>query len=189
MIDIALKFITDELGIYLHSRIGSGAPEVKLSKVVDESGKYIFGEETVAITVINIEEERTFKSQVPEYIFKDGQHIVSEPEIKLCLHLLFSANFSQYKEALKCLSYLLTFFQSRTCFTPLAYPSLDFRIEKLTFELQNMGYDQINQVWAFLGAKHLPSIVYKMRLVIIHDETVTGVQPPITIINENLGNK
>jgi hypothetical protein len=189
MIDVALKFLTDELGTYLHSRIGSSAPDVKLSKVVDETGKYAFGEETVALTVINIEEDRTFKSQLPEYTLKDGQHVVTEPDLKINLHVLFSANFKQYYEALKCISYLLTFFQSHPSFTADAFPALDPRIEKLTLELQNLGYDQINQVWTFLGGKHLPSLVYKLRLVIIKDEVSTSIQPPITIINANLNNK
>jgi hypothetical protein len=189
MIDLALKFITDELGTFLHSRIGPSAPDVKLTKMVDDTGKYAFGEETVAVTVINIEEDRTFKSQLPEYTLKDGQHIVTEPDIKINLYVMFAANFSQYNEALKCISYLLTFFQSHPAFTPGSFPALDARIERLTLELQSLGYDQINQVWTFLGAKHLPSLVYKMRLVIIKDEVSTAIQPPITIINANLNNK
>jgi len=189
MIDVALKFLTDELSIFLHSRIGPSAPDVKLTKVADETGKYAFGEETVAVTVINIEEDRTFKSQLPEYTLKDGQHIVTEPDIKINLYVMLAANFKQYNEALKCISYLLTFFQSHPSFTPDAFPALDTRIEKLTFELQSLGYDQINQVWTFLGAKHLPSLVYRMRLVIIKEEVTTGIQPPITIINANLNNK
>lgn len=185
MLDVALKFLTDELKSYLYIRTGSNSIEVKMSRLVDEAGKYAFAE-TIGATIINIEEERIFRSQLPDYTYRNGQHVVLEPEIKLNLYVMFAANFGHYDVALKYISYVLTYFQSHPCFTPEEYPALDERIGKLTMELQSLSYEQLNQVWAFIGGKQLPSVIYKVRMVVLQDEVQMAIQPPITIINTQI---
>lgn len=186
MLDIALKFLTDELKTYLYIRTGSNSIEVKMSRLVDEAGKYAFDKETIGASIINIEEERIFRSQLPDYTYKNGQHVVLEPEIKLNLHVLFAANFTHYDVALKYISYVLTYFQSHSHFTPEEYPALDERIGKLTMELQSLSYEQLNQVWAFIGGKQLLSAIYKVRMVVLQDEAQMAIQPPLTTINTQI---
>jgi hypothetical protein len=186
MIDLAAKFMVEELNTFLQTRIGNDAAGiVKLGKIVDEAGKYP-AESGVYAAVINIEEERIFKSQLPEYTYVDGQHVVLEPELKLNLHLLFAAHFAFYDQSLKYLSYLLTYFQAHSSFTSEVYPALDPRIGKLTAELQSLNYEQLNQVWAFVGAKQLPSVMYKVRMVILQDQMQMTLQPPVTTIQSDL---
>src|SRR5688572_16851624 len=72
-------------------------------------------------------------------------------KLKLNLHVLFAAKFQKYDEALRSLSSVLTFFQSRPVFSASSYPGLDPRIERLTVELESMTFEQLNQVWAFIG--------------------------------------
>ena len=186
MIDIALQFLNNELNTYMLMRTGSSSVEVKMSKVVDEAGKYAFPEETISASIINIEEDRTFKSQVPDYKYVNGQHVVLEPDLKLNLHVLLAANFKLYDVALKYISLVLTFFQSHPYFTPEVYPGLDSRIGKLIVEMQSLSYEQLNQIWTFIGGKQLPSIVYKVRMVALQDETQSAIQPPLTIIKTDL---
>jgi len=186
VIDLAAKFLVEELNTFLQSRTGSDAAGiVKLGKIVDEAGKYP-AETGLYAVLINIEEERIFKSQLPEYTYIDGQHVVLEPELKLNLHLLFAAHFAFYDQSLKYLSYLLTYFQAHSVFTSEVYPALDPRIGKLTAELQSLNYEQLNQLWAFVGAKQLPSVLYKVRMVILQDEGERTIQPPITTIRSDL---
>src|ERR1051325_4502310 len=156
MLDIALQFLSDELNTYFVTRTASDTVKVKPSKVVDEAGKYAFGQESIAASLINVEEERTVKSHLPEFTYVNGQHVVKEPQLRLNLYVLFAANFKQYDQALKFIAFLLTFFQAHPSFTPDAFPGLDPRIEKLTLELQSPTFEQLNQIWAFLGGKHLP---------------------------------
>ena len=96
-----------------------------------------------------------------------GQHVVREPVLRLNLYVLLAANFKDYKEGLKYLSFLLVYFQSHPSFTAQEFPGLDPRLEKLTLELLSLSFEQLNQVWAFLGAKQLPSVLYKVRLVVL----------------------
>jgi hypothetical protein len=184
MLDVALQFLANELNAYLVSRTGSLSSDVvNLNQIVGEDNKYVMDDESIALTLINIEEERTLRSQLPTFTYKNDQHSVSEPELKLNLQILFVAKFAIYDQSLKWLSLLLTYFQSHPSFTSDAYPGLDPRIEKLTVELQSPGYEQLNQIWAFLGAKHLPSVVYKVRMVILQDDGQRGVQPPLSKIS------
>ncbi|HEY9698906.1 MAG TPA: DUF4255 domain-containing protein [Trichocoleus sp.] len=186
MLDLALRFLKNELNTYLLTQTATNTVEVRLSKLVDESGRYAIDEETLGITVINIEEDRIFKSHLPEYAYSNGQHLVMEPDLKLNLHILIAANFKQYDQALKYISLVLTFFQSHPFFDSSINADLDPRIEKLVVELQSLNYEQLNQVWAFVGGKQLPSVIYKVRLVVLQDQAQTAIQPPITQINSTL---
>jgi len=186
MLDIALQFLTDEVNTYILTLTGLNSDVVKISKVVDEAGKYAIDNDMVGATIINIEEERTLKSHLPEYSNVNGQHVVLEPNLKLNLYVMFTANFKLYDVALKNLSFVLTYFQSHPYFTPETYPALDPGIEKLVVELQSLSYEQLNQIWTFIGGKQLPSVVYRVRMVVIQDKLQKAVQPPIKIMKTNL---
>lgn len=184
MLDIALLFLINELNTY--SPLQREPKLIKLDHLVDGTGNYLCGEDTICANLINIEEERILKAQLPEYTYVNGQYTQLEPELKLNLSLLFAARFKDYPQALKHLSHILTYFQARSCFTSSNYPALDPRIEKLIVELQSPSYEQLNQIWAFVGGKHLPSVIYKIRMVVIQDQAITAIQAPIMEINANL---
>lgn len=187
MLDTALIFLKNELNTYLLTQTGLDSFNVEISKLVDEAGKYPQEiQNKICATIINIEEDRIFKSQVPDRIYTNGQNIVLEPELKLNLYVLFAANFQKYEEALKYISYVLTYFQTHPAFTSVEYPALDPRIEKLTAELQSLSYEQQNQIWAFIGGKQLPSVIYKIRMVSIQSLAPIAIQHPVMEINTNL---
>lgn len=188
MLDIALGFLRDELNSYIAARTGSDAAVVKLTRLVDESsGKYGFEHDLIGLSLIRIEEERVLRSQLPSQTMVNGKQVVQEPELKLNLTVVLAANFKQYDAGLKFLSFVFFFFQSHSVFTPTANPGLDPRIEKLTVELQTLSYEQLNQVWGFIGGKQLPSAFYKLRMVIVQDVEQVAVQPPVTTITTRMG--
>ena len=186
MLDVALKFLVDELNTYLLTRTDSDFGQAELCKLVDDSGKWAVTEDHVGASIISIEEERTFRSQLPERTYVDGKHVVLEPELKLNLHIMFAANFKNYDQGLKYISHVLTFFQAHANFTHAQYPNLDSDIQKLTAELQSLSYEQLNQVWAFIGGKQLPSVLYKVRMVVLQDIEQRSVEPPLTEIKTTI---
>jgi hypothetical protein len=189
LLDVALKFLTAELNTYLLTRTDSDFGEAELCRVVDDSGKWAVKEDHLGVSVINVEEERTVRSQLPDRVLVDGRLVTLEPELKLNLHVIVTANFKNYDQALKYISHVLTFFQSRTAFTHEQYPSLDARIDKLSAELLSLNYEQLNQIWAFLGGKQLPSVIYKIRMVVLQDVAQSSVQPPLTRISTTTRSK
>jgi hypothetical protein len=183
MLDVALKFVADELNAFLAVRTGTDTVQVKLTRFPSDTGnKYAFDEGSLGLTVINLEEERTVRSQLPTQSYVNGQNVVREPDIKINLHTLIGANFKQYDEALRYLSLVMVFFQSHPVFTSDQYPALDPAIERLAVDLQSPTYEQLNQIWGFVGAKQLPSAIYRMRLVALQDTAPASVRPPVTEI-------
>jgi hypothetical protein len=186
MLDVALNFLKDELNTSLALRTGSDTVKVLLSKVADEAGKYAFAVDNIGCSIVNIEEERVLKSHLPDYTTVNGQYVATEPDLKLNLQLLFAAHFTHYDQALKYLALVLTYFQAHPVFTTDQHPALSPALGKLTLELLSLTYEQLNQIWAFVGAKYVPSVVYRLRMVTLQDTQPTSIQPPLTTINVSL---
>ena len=81
---------------------------------------------------------------------------------------------------------MLTFFQARPVFTRERYAGLDPRIDKLGVDLISPSFEQLNQMWAFVGAKQLPSALYRVRLVALQDAEPASIQAPITAIGSSV---
>ncbi|WP_428242866.1 DUF4255 domain-containing protein [Gynuella sp.] len=187
MLDRVLDFFDGELNAFFQAKTGAIGTTVAAGAIVNDSGKYVVPQDSIAATIINIEEDTSLKEQNRENRFQQGQNIQVEPRLKLNLFILFSANYSHYDQALKHLSLVLTYFQSHRSFSRERYPALNENIERLAVELQTLNYDQLNQIWAYLGGKYLPSIVYRVRLVSIQDQTPATILPPVTIVNTSTG--
>lgn len=183
MLDVALEFIRDELNGFIAARTGSEQETVVLSRFPsDINNKYAFDDDKLGMTVINLEEERTVRTQLPTHAYVNGQHVVREPDVKINIHTLIGANYGHYDEALKFISLVIIFFQSHPVFTPTEYPALNPAIERLAVELQSPTYEQLNQIWGFVGAKQLPSVIYKIRMVVMQDTEPGQMRPPLTAI-------
>jgi len=187
MLDVVLNFFAGELNAYLKARTGIDADVVALSAIVDENGKYAIANDSVGVNIVNIEEECVHKQQLPQSTLRAGQNILLEPRLNLNLSVMFAANYKHYDQGLKYLSYILTFFQSHRLFVPADYASLDQSLKRVVVELQRLNYDQLNQIWAYIGAKQLPSVVYRVRMVGIQDQAPSEVGPPIYSIDTKVG--
>ena len=182
MIDLALQFLVSELNSFLLSRTGTEFGKAELGRLVDDNGKWVVKENQIGIALLNIEEERTTRTQTPQPTFMSGRQVMLQPELKLNLHVMFAANFQNYDQGLRQLSNVLTFFQARPVFVQDEYPSLDARVSRLAVDLISLSYEQLNQVWAFIGGKQLPSVLYRVRLVVLQDVQPDTIQPPVTTI-------
>jgi hypothetical protein len=180
MLDIALKFLADEINDYLQRRLGAaGAGKAMASALVDDSGKWLLPENQLGLTLVAVEEERTLRAQLPQRVRVDSREVELHPPLHLNLTLLLAARFARYDQALGFLSQALTFLQAQPVFTPQTHPSLDERIEKLVVEMLAYGPEQLNQTWACLGAKYLPSALYRVRIVALQDREPQAVGRPI----------
>lgn len=180
MIDGALSFLQQEANAYLSS--GRSDEVVKLEVPKKHEGAGAPGQ--ILISLIKVEQERVLMAQTRIERDEDG-HVayLREPELKLNLHVLIAADYSQHFEALRALSSIVTFFQARRRFNPTTNSSLDPRIEQLTVELEDIDYEQQNQIWGALGTNYLPSVIYRIRLVTIQaaEREVDGA--PISIVD------
>ncbi len=191
MIDKAIATIAKGIQEYL-GRLPdltlNGTEIVRVGNLVKADGSVEIPVDSLGLCLVNIEEERVAKAQYGIQASKDGTRVAHlNPEIKLNLFVLVAAHFATYSTGLKYLSGTVRFFQSRNCFTPQNTPEMDPGLEKLLVELYSLNFEQQNHLWGSLGAKYLPSVLYKVRLVIIDEQAARDEQPPITTMRKRIG--
>ena len=131
---------------------------------------------------MNIEEDRMLKS--PEKFTRvDDKTVQRNPNVHLNLYCLLAANKSKYNESLKYLSYVIQFFQFRNVFNHINDPSLDNNIDKLIMDLYTINFEQINHLWGTLGGKYFPSVLYKMRMIVIDEAFIEAEGGLITKVS------
>ena len=123
--------------------------------------------------LINIEEESILR-RADAFVQYDenGKPRKTKPPLRLILHIMMAAKYSDYSEAMKILSKALSFFQANPVFTPGSHPDLPDGVDKLILELSPMTYSQVNEVWSSLKTAALPGVCYKAKMVVIEEKAV-----------------
>jgi hypothetical protein len=187
MLDKAIKFLQERI---IADQFDGETPEpVVRGAILNEKGEPQLGAGTVGLMIANIDEERVFKAQLQKQKRTDNDIEVANPEIKLNFYLLVAANPGtttvSYDAALRRLSEVITYFQGTSWFDKTDYPSLD-PIEYLVVDLYSLSFEMQNQLWASMGAKYMPSVVYKIRLVVIDRGFMGAKQKAILEIDNQL---
>lgn len=178
MIGDAVEFIRKELA--RHLGLGNDQVIVASAKTLNQDGA-----QGVAISLVNLEEEAALRN-LPHTDRRQGQTVRVEPPVHLNLYLLFAFDFAPYATALIRLSETIELFQEHRWFGPETQSGVGATpfpagVERLVFELQNMNFEALNNLWGILGGSYFPSVVYKVRLVKIQADTAAET-PEITTI-------
>lgn len=184
MIHNAIEFLKTTLNSYLLQKIPDNTqstPKVDYPKIdVDPP---TFNLRAINISLINIEEDRIARPANPYvHLSPDGSQNTVSPPLNLSLTMLFSAKFSDYQAALKHLSFTMQFFQSNPVFLPGKFPTLPSGIEKLTMEFLSMNNTQKNEIWSSLKVAYLPSVAYRLKML-VYQEDRPSLDVEITQIN------
>ena len=178
MIYEILHFLKLQLEDYLSSGNRSGEPIIMLSNPWSNNENNQKSTFLNSISMINLEEEKVFRSQETVIRKENKNFIRKEPDLKLNVYVLISAYNKNYEDSLKFLSKVVSFFQQKNVFQrtvdgKIIYEGLPENCEKITAELYSVGFDQQNQIWASLSTGYIPSVIYKIRTMII-DVIPTG---------------
>lgn len=176
MIDKCLEVLKNQLHQYLKSipeLAVQSTDSVAISAIAKADGSVDIPENQLGLSLVNIEEDRVHKSQSTMQHTASGTVLQMNPEIKLNLYVLVAANYKTYSTGLKFLSSAISFFQFKNVFTQSNTPELSPSIDKLVVELHTMGLEQQNHLWGYLGAKYLPSVCYRVRMIIVQEGLVT----------------
>jgi hypothetical protein len=200
MIRTALEFIRKELEVYIVDREQDPANYtmnnvVDLKPVVLPDGTFNLNTAThVTIVLAGIDEERR-EGKRPYYIpVENKQFMKLNPPVELDLFILFAAHNTNYETALRDLSSIVSFFQANPVFDELKFPALNAGvtdpvskswqlIERLSFKLHSLTFEQQNNLWAMLGGKYIPSVVYKANMLTVFDMKGKESAPAITEMN------
>jgi Pvc16 N-terminal domain len=137
----------------------------------DQSDNNVDMEDSVILTMINMDEEKTLKNFSNKAV-TDSSVIYKNERINLNLYILFCANRNSYVKSLKDISKIIEFFQGKRLFTQansnydrdnIAMSAIsDFRF---TAELYTPTFEELNFIWGTLGGKQYPSALYKLSLI------------------------
>jgi hypothetical protein len=179
MIHLAVAQAIDELNAYLNLR----SPGLTQERVVAGSLFDLAGvpnaktRDRVVASVVNVEEDRVYHSLDTYRTRADGMNERVKPKVRVNVYLLFVGNLDKYDEALKAISNVIGFFQNRNVFVVSGNGAEDS--SRVVFELYSLTFEQQNHLWASLGAKYMPSIIYKAGIVDIRDTQVEAEVPPV----------
>lgn len=184
----ALEFVRRELNAFLKPE-REGQDKAVLSSVVMADGAVPpDAESSVVMTLINIEREGAASGPHVYARTENGAISKLPPTLNLNLYVLVTGLHQRYDDALKLLSNAIAFFQARPVFTaenvpaiaqddsPMPFPA---GLHRLTFEVFNLQLQDLSHLWGALGAKHQPSIIYKVRMLTFQEAWASETLPPI----------
>lgn len=196
MLRTTLEFLADELKSYVQLKDGAvfrNEINVVPSSLMKPDGTFAVRASQndvtfkIIVTLVNIEEDRVAESQ--QYFQRVADKIrFHNPPVNVNLYVLFSAMADNYLSELRLLSYVIGFFQGSPVFDSEKYPHLNGRVEddkpwqkvdKLLVNLHPLTLEQQNNLWAAIGAKYMPSVLYKVRTVTFADTEPKLEAPPI----------
>lgn len=197
MIRTALGFVKKELDAYIAARendVANYAPGtiVDIKSLVSLNGNInVDNNKHITVMLVGIEEERREGKRPYILPAENNNFITLNPPIEINLHLLFVAHSNDYETALRDLSDVIAFFQSNVVFDEQKFPDLNATviqpelkpwqlIDRISFRLLNLSFEQQNNLWAMFGGKYMPSAVYKMTLLTLFDTRSREISKPIT---------
>jgi hypothetical protein len=180
MIDKALFFIEEKLNSYFRNRLDED--KVVLSNMIGPDGHMELQEQNkIIFSLIGIEKETIAKSQEFYRKSSSGDSLHRNPPLYLNLYVIFAAYFSSnnYKESLKTISMVISFFQSNNVFTAQKSPEMDSGLEMLVFDMLEQNQHDRTHMWSMIGGKYMPSVVYKVRMLTFASDAAEKVVPSI----------
>jgi hypothetical protein len=202
MIRTTLEFIRQELETYIIDREQdpvnyTPGNVVDLKPVALPNGNADINTAThVTVMLVGVEEERR-EGKRPVFIPTDDKQFAKlNAPVELDLYILFAAHNGNYETALRDLSDVVSFFQANPVFDAQKYPSLNDaarepltkpwqQIERLSFRLQSMSFEQQNNLWSMLGTKYIPNVIYKVNMLTVFETKPKTTAPAIGEMNIN----
>jgi hypothetical protein len=174
MIDLALGLVRQRLDEHLQQHFSVEEPLVALSPPTDGEGRPAPEvRDRLALFAVSIAEDT-----LPRDRRGLGRLSMAEP-LHLDIHLMLAAaqEAARYGEGLKLLSAAMAFLQAHPVMTPLTTPEMPAGLSQLSLEISNLRPEEMGQLWAGFGGRYLPSVLYKLRSVVIDGSVLRRVDP------------
>jgi Pvc16 N-terminal domain len=187
MIQQVLPVIVEELNDYLKSNFHAIEDKAVLSNIIDQDGSIAVesGNKIVA-TLLSIDRDATSKGGGTNQL--SGSTFTSfAPAVNVNLTIMFSAMFSKshYIESLRYISGVIYFFQNKPLFTSQNTPKLARGVDKLYLDMLSLSPQELMNLYSMLGAKLMPSVLYKIRMLTFSQDNIVDELPAITGIENN----
>lgn len=161
----------------------SGNPVIELANIatLNDGDEFLSSKSSIILSIVNIEEDKVMKNQTLYQNYIPSGNTVEKyknPTQNLVLSLLFASyniDQSKYTEGIDKLEAVIRYFQNKRVFYWQAENLFEYMPEngfydKLTFDMISLKTDQLNQMWSYLGAKYMPSVLYQVQMISIQAE-------------------
>lgn len=182
MLGDVLVLLRDELNAHLRQAApdgGADAQEDRVQLIDGGQGEPIeFRADAVSVLLVNIEQEPHLRNADP-YLRDAADPGLRRlaPEIRLNLYLLFVARFKAYERGLNLLALVLRYFQTHRALDRASHPALPAEVDKLVCELVTLPLAEQNEIWSALRIHYHPSLLYRVRMVVLRDAEGAAVPP------------
>lgn len=182
MIGDVLALLRDELNDYLRSALPGSVEDALEDRVQlidgDKGDPLEFRSNALSVLLVNIEQEAHLRNTDP-YLRTAPDAALQRlpPEIRLNLYVLFVARFKAYEQGLNLLALVLRYFQRQRALDHKSTPALPAGIDRLVCELVTPPLAEQNEIWSALRIHYHPSLLYRVRMVVLRDAEGVAVPP------------
>lgn len=169
MIHNIVSTLVNQLNEFIRNELGLADDMVIVSNLMDiKGGSLMQIENKVCVFIQNIEEEKMLKNTS----FQANAGMA--PPMFINIYVVVAANFPEpnYREALRYISMAIEFFQGKPLFDRSNTPELPPSVDKIALEYYNQSIQDLNNLWSLIGAKYIPSVVYKVKLLPFHQQMI-----------------
>lgn len=175
MINTILTKIKDKLNDYFREITALDASQVSFPDGA-KMEPLILPNNSVVPMLVHIEEEKMFRqANLHDGILTNGSKTGLRPSIGITVQVLFICNFSDYEQSLQFLSLVIAYFHKYPLLDHYNTPSMPDSVEKVIIEMVTMPIAQRNELWSSLRTTYRPSVLYKMGVLIYHDDSSTEI--------------
>lgn len=196
MIGTVLQFVTRQINLDICRRlqVDPGQRKMVLASHVSPDGTFGGAEENVLLLCLaGVRRDAVAKrmpgvpdARVPVAGGPPGPAYVNrQPPVHLNLQLIIAANFrgEQMPAGLDMLSMAILMLQAHPVWDALRFPDMPEGVGDLAFEMETLSYQEQSHLWGAIGAKYMPSVVYKMRMLTLEDLSVESVVPGVRTVD------
>jgi hypothetical protein len=169
MIYEVLQTLTDNLNVYFRTKLKIQEDKAELSAIVNQDGTIALqSENKVLVTLLNIEREP----------FSANSGNIGRQKLSLNIIVIFSCHFSNsnYSEAIRFLDLIITYFEENYT---LEVNNIYDGTNKIKVEIETFNLEKVQNIWSTIGAKYLPSVIYKLRMIVVDSKTISTFTPAV----------
>jgi hypothetical protein len=169
MIYEVLQTLTDNLNVYFRTRLKIQEDKAELSAIVNQDGTIALqSENKVLVSLLNIEREP----------FSASSANIGRQKLSLNIFVIFSCHFSNsnYSEAIRFLDLIITYFEENYT---LEVQNIYDGNNKIKIEIETFNLEKVQNIWSTIGAKYLPSVIYKLRMIVVDSNNVSSFTPAV----------
>ena len=187
MIDTALQFTASSVDQFIRNKFGLDESKVLTNNIIEADGAMPKSNQNkLVISLINIIQETNKQYYNRNQRLSNGSFSDIQPAERYNIDILLSSSFDDYKETLKFLNAGILFFQSYPAIDSSSFSNLPEGINRLEYDIEKISFFEMHNLWSAMGAKYMPSVIYRMRLITVQSDNTTGFISPVTTTNTNV---